>query len=139
MQLREIVFWVLPYPSLQAPALLSTVYSGTPGRAQKVLRHVALREAPTIVDNDWTNFLKDCFVVSCLFVQIRASLLAIASSEAPLCPMSGWVCQWKPFWIPVEDSFKKAYMEEWVFIRDVPSEGPSSAEDLMSIAQITVN
>ena len=45
--------------------------------------------------------------------------------------MSGWVCQWKPFWIPVEDSFKKAYMEEWVFISDVPSEGPSSAEDPM--------
>ena len=42
--------------------------------------------------------------------------------------MSGWVCQWKPFWIPVEDSFKKAYMEEWVFIRDVPSEGPSSTD-----------
>ena len=45
--------------------------------------------------------------------------------------MSGWVCQWKPFWIPVEDSFKKAYMEEWVFISDVPSEAPSSAEDPM--------
>ena len=43
--------------------------------------------------------------------------------------MSGSVCQWKPFWIPVEDSFKKAFMEEWVFISDVPPEGPSSAED----------
>ena len=42
--------------------------------------------------------------------------------------MTGWVCQWKPFWIPVEDSFKKAYLEEWVFISDVPSEGPSSAD-----------
>ena len=29
--------------------------------------------------------------------------------------MTGWVCQWKPFWIPVDDSFKKAYVEEWVF------------------------
>ena len=60
---------------------------------------------------------------------MRASLLAIASSEAPLCPMTGGVCQWKPFWIPVEDSFKKAYLEEWVFIiSDAPSEGPSSAD-----------
>ena len=42
--------------------------------------------------------------------------------------MTGWVCQWKPFWIPVEDSFKKAYLEEWVFISDAPSEGPSSAD-----------
>ena len=30
--------------------------------------------------------------------------------------MTGWVCQWKPFWIPFEDSFKKALVEEWVFI-----------------------
>ena len=42
--------------------------------------------------------------------------------------MSGWVCQWKPFWIPVEDSFKKAFVEEWVFISDEPSEGPSTVE-----------
>ena len=38
--------------------------------------------------------------MSCLFLRIRASLSAIASSEASLCPMSGWVCQRKPFWIP---------------------------------------
>ena len=29
--------------------------------------------------------------------------------------MTGWVCQWKPFWIPVDDTFKKAYVEDWVF------------------------
>ena len=29
--------------------------------------------------------------------------------------MTGWVCQWNPFEIPVDDSFKKAYVEEWVF------------------------
>ena len=29
--------------------------------------------------------------------------------------MTGWVCQWKPFWIPVDDSVKKAYVEDWVF------------------------
>ena len=29
--------------------------------------------------------------------------------------MTGWVCQWKPFCIPVDDSFKKAYVEDWVF------------------------
>ena len=37
--------------------------------------------------------------------------------------MSGWVCQWKPFQIPVGDSFKKAFVEEWVFISDEPSDG----------------
>ena len=45
--------------------------------------------------------------------------------------MSGWVCQWKPFWIPVDGSFKKAYVGEWVFISDVHSERPSTAEDSM--------
>ena len=28
--------------------------------------------------------------------------------------MSGWVCQREPFWIPVGESFKKAYLEEWI-------------------------
>ena len=25
-------------------------------------------------------------------------------------------CQWKPFWIPVGESFKKAFVEMWVFV-----------------------
>ena len=81
------------------------------------------------MDYDSTNFLNHCFVVPCSLVELRASLLAIASLEASVCPMSGWVCQWKPFWIPVEDSFKKAFVEEWVFTSDVPSDGPRTAED----------
>ena len=32
--------------------------------------------------------------------------------------MSGWVCQWKPFWIPVGESFQKAYLEEWIHMGD---------------------
>ena len=36
--------------------------------------------------------------------------------------MTGWVCQWKPFWIPVDDSFKKACVEEWVFLVNAASE-----------------
>ena len=28
--------------------------------------------------------------------------------------MTGWDCHWKPFRIPVGDSWKKARMEEWV-------------------------
>ena len=30
--------------------------------------------------------------------------------------MPSWVCQWKPFWLPVGESFKKAFLEEWVFV-----------------------
>ena len=37
-------------------------------------------------------------------------------------PMPGWVCQWKPFWIPVGESFKKAFLEEWIFTGDDSSD-----------------
>ena len=90
---------------------------------------------PTIVDNDSTNFLKHCFVVSCLFVKIRASHFAIASSsEASIClcgdsfPCRVGFVNGKPFWIPVEDSFKKAFVKERVFFSDEPSEGPNTVE-----------
>ena len=53
-------------------------------------------------------------------------------------PMSGWVCQWKAFWIPVGDSSKKAFVEEWVFISDEPSHKQRTVEVLCSIAKITV-
>ena len=36
--------------------------------------------------------------------------------------MSGWVCQWKPFWIPVGESFQKAYLEEWIYMGDDSSD-----------------
>ena len=29
--------------------------------------------------------------------------------------MTGWVCRWKTFWIPVDDSFKKSFVEDLVF------------------------
>ena len=32
--------------------------------------------------------------------------------------MSGCVCQWKPFWIPVGDHLQKAYLEEWLRVGD---------------------
>ena len=32
--------------------------------------------------------------------------------------MSGWVCQWKRFWIFCGKSFQKAYWEEWIFTGD---------------------
>ena len=38
--------------------------------------------------------------------------------------MTSWICQWKPFWIAVGDSFQKAYLGA------VPSEGPSSADQV---------
>ena len=118
-------------PSPGVCTVLDHIFWVRLGVLEKVLRHVALRVNPIFVDYDPTNFLKHCFAVSCLFVQIHASLLAIASSKAPHCLMSGWVCQWNSFRIPVEDSCKKAFVEEWVSNSDAPCEGPSTAEDPM--------
>ena len=44
-------------------------------------------------------------------------------------PMSGWVCHWKPFWIPVGDSWKKALMEESVFISDEHTDEQAPIDD----------
>ena len=33
-------------------------------------------------------------------------------------PLTSWVCQWKLFWIPVGDTFQKAYLEEWQRVDD---------------------
>ena len=32
--------------------------------------------------------------------------------------MTSWICQRKPFWIPVGDTFQKAYLEEWQRVDD---------------------
>ena len=81
-------------------------------RDRKVPRHVAVRVTPTLLITIRRTFSNT--VSLCRFVQIRASLSASASSsEAPIClcgdslPCQVGVCQWKPFWTPVEDSFKK--------------------------------
>ena len=30
--------------------------------------------------------------------------------------MPSWIYQWKPFWIPGGESFKKAFFEKWIFV-----------------------
>ena len=102
----KLFFWILPHFTClhcTRPFIL-----GTPWRVRKVLRHDAVRASSLrITIRRTSSRLFRCVVFDCAF-------------------MSDWVCQWKPFWIPVEDSCKKAYLEEWVFISDAPSEGPSS-------------
>ena len=48
---------------------------------------------------------------SCLFLSLLLRCLCQAG-----------VCQWKPFWIPVGESFKEAFLEEWVFTSDDSSD-----------------
>ena len=53
-----------------------------------------------------------CVTIACAPMRFPAAICICWSTH---CPMTVWVCQWKPFWIPVDDSFKKAYVEDWVF------------------------
>ena len=46
--------------------------------------------------------------------------------------MTGWVCQWKPFWIPTGGSFQKAYLEDWVYINPDSSANRVMREDCTS-------
>ena len=40
---------------------------------------------------------------------------------------SGWVCQWKPFWIAVGDTLQKAYLEESIRVGDDPASNLGSS------------
>ena len=42
--------------------------------------------------------------------------------QAFCCFCLGWVCHWKPFWIPVGESFQRAYLEEWKYMGDDSSD-----------------
>ena len=32
--------------------------------------------------------------------------------------MTEWVCRWKPCWVLIDDTFKKAYVEDWQLSKD---------------------
>ena len=32
--------------------------------------------------------------------------------------MTEWVCRWKPCWVLIDDTFKKAYFEDWQLFKD---------------------
>ena len=80
--------WVLPVLLSRRLHRSRPHIPGTLGRAPTVLRHVAVRVSPTFVDKDSTNFLKHCFVVSCLFVHIRVCFQA----HPPLDRSAFWCC-----------------------------------------------
>ena len=88
------------------------------------------------MDDDSTNFLKTVSLcrVCCVHVRVcfQANLFGSVLFWCRLyCSslMSGWVCHWKPFWIPDGDSWKKALMEEWVFISDEHTDEQAPIDD----------
>ena len=48
--------------------------------------------------------------------------------------LSGWVCQWKPFWIPVGESFQKAHLDEWIHMGD-NSSGEQGMANIHTLVQ----
>ena len=38
--------------------------------------------------------------------------------------MAEWICRWKPFWIPIGDTFQEAYLEEWQLVDDGSKRDP---------------
>ena len=130
----------------QASAPFSIVYSGCAWACSKSTTSCCVEVTPTIVDYDSTNFLKHCFVVSCLFVHKRASHLAIASStEVSIClcgdsfPCQGWVCQWKPFWIRSKIRSRKPLWKSGSSSAMNLLKDQALSRSLCSITQITVN
>ena len=113
----------------------------TPGRARNVLHPGAFLVPSRIwLRTNHTNLLNTDSLVCDFFVQVRGYFQANpqfdqSSFVAALVVefrMPGWACQWKPFWIPVGESFKKAYLEEWIFTGD-----DSSDEQRVTTTQIT--
>ena len=69
--------------------------------------------------------MRGCFQANSPF-----GMHSVVSAFVAEFPMSGWVCQWKPSWIPVGESFQKAYLEEWVYTGDDSSDGQGFANFL---------
>ena len=64
------------------------------------------------------SFVNNCFPLRSRVAHVRRSLISNCAFLRPCFLMLGWVCQWKPFWIPVGDNFQKAYLEEWLHFGD---------------------
>ena len=87
---------------------------GTLGRAQKhdvLLRCVWFPCLSTTIRRTSSRLFRSV-MFACAPMPFPFSICICWSAH---CPRTGWVCQWMPFWIPADDSFKKAFVEEWVF------------------------
>ena len=120
LQIREIVFFASPI--FQVPTPYSTTYSGYAWVRSKITTSCCVVFGSIVCRLRIDELPQDWFDVYCLLVHQCVLHSAICICLSTHCPMTGWVCQWKPFWIPVDDSFKKAYVEDWVFQITDPSD-----------------
>ena len=107
---------------------------GTLRRAREVLRLVALSVSPLWITIRRTSsrLFRCCvdeFMYVFAFMLIRCYQSFFGATFAFAFHMSGWVCPWNPFWIPIGDYLKKALMEECVFIRDEHTDEQAPTDD----------
>ena len=85
----------------------------TLGSARNVL-HLGALSVPSRIGGK--RIMRTCLTLTRWFVIVRAHAWLIHQLTSLLVlllfvvdfPLSGWVCQWKPFWIPVGESCKKS-------------------------------
>ena len=104
------------------PTSYSTTCSGTLECAQQLRRLVVLCLVFLFHDFDSTKLLKIVSLCNVCLCTNAFFLSAICICWSAHCPMTGWVCQWKPFGIPVYYSFKRACVEDCVFQITHPSD-----------------
>ena len=106
----------------QVPTSYSTTYSGYAWVRSKITTSCCVVFGSIVCRLRIDELPQDWFVVQRLLVHQCVLPSAICICWSSHCPMTRWVCQWKTFWIPVDDSFKKAYVEDWVFQITDPSD-----------------
>ena len=129
-------------PFLASCTVFDHIFGIRPGRGSKCVTSWCFQ----CTLQDWlrtnpTNFLNTDSLYGDCFVHLRGYFQANAPSDQSLfvaafvvqLPMPSWVCQWKPFWIPFGESFKKAFLEECVFTGDDPSDEQRVSEFLVLI------
>ena len=66
------------------------------------------------------NFLLSetlCYDILCTCATLSVFyLVSLCSFSRPFILMAEWIFRWKPFWIPIGDTFQKAYLEEWQLV-----------------------
>ena len=114
LQIREIVFGSSLISGVRTVVdHLSLIRLGAPKKNHDVFFRCVWFHC--FVDYESTNFIKIvslCFVCFCTMPFLLSDICICWNAH---CPMTDWVSQWKPFWVPVDDSFKKASVEERVF------------------------
>ena len=94
--------------------------SGRDPRLLEVMHGSAL-DSHELVKND-SHVRPDKKKMSCCDMSHTCVWIASQFSYWQACVFAtvfpGWICQWKPCWILVGDSFQKAYLEEWIHMGD---------------------